>query len=93
MADKFIISNARIISPGVDKYGSVLIEGDKIAKIFFILTPRPYLFSVASYHRVRLENSCYRNDSTTYILFELPSHKTIISLLSSCDSYQYKHSE
>ena len=34
MADKFIISNARIISPGVDKYGSVLIEGDKIARIF-----------------------------------------------------------
>ncbi len=34
MAEKFIISNARIISPGVDKYGSVLIEGDKIAKIY-----------------------------------------------------------
>ena len=34
MADKFIISNARIISPGVDKYGSVLVEGGKIAKIY-----------------------------------------------------------
>ena len=34
MAEKFIISNARIISPGVDKYGSVLVDGDKIAKIY-----------------------------------------------------------
>ena len=33
MADKFIISNARIISPGVDKYGSVLVEGDKISRV------------------------------------------------------------
>ncbi|MBR7103675.1 MAG: N-acetylglucosamine-6-phosphate deacetylase [Lentisphaeria bacterium] len=30
----FIITNARIISPGVDKYGSVMVEEEKITRIF-----------------------------------------------------------
>lgn len=41
MADKFIISNVRIISPGVDKYGSVMVEGGKIAEIFDAGAPLP----------------------------------------------------
>ena len=34
MTDKFILANARIISPGMDFYGSVLVEGSRIARIF-----------------------------------------------------------